>query len=221
MMKIRVVLVLCATFLFSSCFTACPFNNSLKPDNEIFGNFEALHFEGTYSDDDYIIASALHPAQIQVWKRTNKNTVEESAELIRVYSFEKGEFNKEGTRNIWPMSVAMLHGNIWICGEGVQKNFMRLNMATGELKFLKLDCTPSSVFVVPKEEDGIGTLWIATRSAQGVGIAIRMLDDDGNIIRRYNVKHDDLNVMLQTMYYCKEDETYNFLADSYNYFSCF
>ncbi|MBQ9239389.1 MAG: hypothetical protein IJ191_08805 [Treponema sp.] len=202
-------------FLFCGCFTACPFHPSLKPDSEIFGDFEPLAFEGDYDDDDYIIAASEYPAQIQVWKRTDKNTDEESAELIHTYSFQKGEFNKDGFRSISLLSVAMLRGNIWICGEGVQKNFMRLNMASGKLTFLELDCIPTSVLVVPQNVDGTGTVWVATRAAEGVGIAIRQLDDDGNITEKYNVSHDDLAVLdITGLHYV--DNKYLLCASTYN-----
>lgn len=209
MKTIRIIFVLLVLLLIISCPT------TYKKDSELFGNFDPVKLEGN-PDTDYFVSVSEEPARIYLWQRIDKNKTSETAKLIYIYDFCNGVFAQEGTRSIYPTSVTFLRGNIWICGEGMQKNFMRIHVATGKLTFLKLDCIPISVVSIPESVDGKGTLWCATRSARGVGIAIRQLDDEGNIIHKYNVKHEDMHVLnLNGLQYLHDSYVLSCSPDAY------
>ncbi|MBQ7612803.1 MAG: hypothetical protein IJU92_07015 [Spirochaetaceae bacterium] len=208
MKTIRIIFILLVLLLIISCPT------TYKKDSELFGNFTPVKLEGN-PDTDYFVSVSEEPARIYLWQRINKNKTSETVKLIYIYDFCNGVFAQEGTRSIYPTSVTFLRGNIWICGEGMQKNFMRIHVATGKLTFLKLDCIPISVVSIPESVDGKGTLWCATRSARGVGIAIRQLDDEGNIIHKYNVKHEDIDTLnLDGLHYY--NNSYVLFSSSHN-----
>jgi hypothetical protein len=176
MKKFRLILSLCFFCGVILGFTACPMYQTTKPDSELFGNFEPLEW-----NDDYIFAATDYPPEIQVWNSS-------SGKLVRVYSLKNGE------RSMWPTAMAVHNKNIWFVGDGMQRNFLRLNVPTGELTFLSLDCKPESVITVEDGENGEGTVWAATYSAQGVGFAARQIADDGTVIRKCNVSADDIAI---------------------------
>ncbi len=70
----------------------------------------------------------------------------------------------------------------------MQANLIRLNVPTGEFKFIDLDCGPE--YLETSEERG--TVFAATYCDPRIGLAIREMDGDGEILYKYNVQHNDI-----------------------------
>lgn len=159
-------------------FSSCGLMN-LKPDREIFGNFESLEWS-----DDYVFAATNYPQSIQVWNK-------ETGKLVRNYYLTTNpSWAKKNGRSLWIYDMVTMGKNIWITADGIQRNLIRLNVPTGEFKFIDLDCRPIYLEIC---EDR-GTVFAATYCDPRIGIAIRELDGDGKILHKYNVQHSDLDV---------------------------
>lgn len=199
--------------LYVVCLCGCQCNVfQPTPDSELFAD---VKFEPLEWKDNYILATTWNPAQIQVWD-------EENGKLVQTYDLEK-KIDKpleKGTVALWVMSMTQKDGNIWFVGEGQNMNLIRLTTETGKMKFIKLDCNPSSVCVVPNDGTEKGSLWCATTAARWVGFYARQIDDDGNILKKCDVQHDDIFVDSSDIGCLRYmDGSYYLLCDGSDYVS--
>ena len=60
--------------------------------------------------------------------------------------------------------------------------------------YIDLDCIPSEVVTIHEYNDGVGCIYVSTRADSRVGVAIRLLDSNCNIIMKSNVKFKKINL---------------------------
>lgn len=168
------ILLIVNLFLLLGC-SSCVFEDK-TPDNQVFTSFEPLEWS-----DNYIFAATNYPPSIQVWDK-------ESCKLIKNYSLVKNYKNNYRELFIWDMEV--LGHSVWFIASGYQKNTIRFDIETGRLNYIQLDCKPEFIEIC-KENNSV---LLSTVSAKHVGVAIRELDIQGNIINTYDIKHDDIKL---------------------------
>lgn len=139
-----------------------------KPDRELFGNYEPLEWK-----DSYIFAATnYYPPQVQVW-----DTADGEVKFVRAYNL----WVDKRDLTIWDLAV--LDKILWITAHGMQFNLIRVDLETGKTRFLDLDMNPHFVQAIPEGNDGRGCI-VSTSYCHGpVGVDIRMLDNNGNILR--------------------------------------
>ena len=150
------------------------------PDRELFGGYEPLEWK-----DSYIFAATnYYPPQVQVW-----DTADGKVRFVRSYSLSVDKRDL----TIWDLTV--LDRVVWVAASGMQRNLLRLEVQTGELRFLDLDIGPEFVHAIPEGEDGRGCIVTSTYCDSRIGVAVRFLDTEGNTIRKCNVEYRGLNAV--------------------------
>lgn len=194
MKKINSILfILFSTLLLLSCelFSSLQHN---KPDSYYFNKVEPIQWK-----DSYILAATWFPPQIQVWdSETNK--------MIQRYSFDKKE------RDLWVYDMVQYNGVVWFIGEGNQRSLIRWEFETGELKYIQLDMVPVEVMLLPEYKNGGPAILTATYSDSRIGIAVRILDLDGNVLSKNDISFIKKNVYSIDCFY--ENGKYYGLASS-------
>lgn len=151
-----------------------------KPDRELFGDYEPLEWK-----DSYIFAATnYYPPQVQVW-----DTADGKVKFVRSYSLSVDK------RDLTIWDLAVLDRVVWVAASGMQHNLLRLDVQTGELRFLDLDIGPEFVHAIPEGEDGKGCIVTSTYCDSRIGVAVRFLDPHGSIIRKCNVEYRGLNAV--------------------------
>ncbi len=175
----RILQIVALTLVAVSC-ASCPSTPSAStPDSEIFGNVEPLEWK-----DSYVFATTWYPPQIQVWDEVSDTC----CKLVRTYSLEKNG------RSLSVYGMAVLDESLWFIGAGRQYNLIRLDLTTGEMHFLDVNCNPESIAAFDKSVDGIGSVWVASASSPRVGIKAQHFDSDGNLLDTVIIRHSDLDV---------------------------
>lgn len=207
MKHIKLIILSFLLFLFVGCDNLLNTPAySKKPDKYFFEKTQ----EPLEWSDDYVVAATNAPQQIQVWdSKTNK--------MVHKYALSTDESKwGEGTeRSLDVYSMTVHKGVIWFVGIGLQTSLIRLDCATGEMRYIDLDMTPWSVIAVPEGNEGNGAIVAATYSDPRVGIAVRILDTDGNVIRKSDISYRKINMRgIKGCYYengeyyltgCKDD----------------
>ena len=143
-----------------------------KPDRELFGDYEPLEWK-----DSYIFAATnYYPPQIQVW-----DTADGEVRFVCSYNLSVDK------RSLTIWDLAVLDKTLWITAHGMQFNLIRVDLETGKTRFLDLEMNPHFVQAVPGGNDGQGCI-VSTSYCYGpVGVDIRMLDNNGNILRELHL----------------------------------
>lgn len=150
------------------------------PDRELFGDYEPLKWK-----DSYIFAATnYYPPQVQVW-----DTADGEVKFVRSYNL----WVDKRDLTIWDLAV--LNRVVWVAASGMQRNLLRLDVQSGELRFLDLDIGPEFVHAIPEGEDGKGCIVTSTYCDSRIGVAVRFLDTEGNTIRKCNVEYRGLNAV--------------------------
>lgn len=177
------ILILIQTLFFISCEMDLLCNT--KPDSYYFNKMQPLEW-----NDNYIFAATNRPWQIQVWDGNE-------GKLIHTYHLSKKVKKLGKTINlalhIFDMTV--INKSIWMICIGDQQNLIKLDIETGEMKYIELDCSVLYLKSFPNGNNGKGCVVVATRTAPKVGVAVRILDLEGNILNKYNVKHEDIDIV--------------------------
>ncbi len=181
-MKKTNIFFACAVF-FSFIFIGCP-GAEQKPDSYYFNKMEPLEWS-----DDYVVAATNYPNQIQVWdSKTNK--------MVHKYSLcsDEAKWENHIERALDVYSMTVFDGVIWFVGIGLQKSLIRLDCRTGEMRYIDLDIGPWSVVAVPEGNNGKGAIVVSTYSDSRIGVAIRILDTDGNVLKKSNVSYQNIDL---------------------------
>ena len=188
---------------FLLIFMSCEFSPaySKKPDSYFFNKMEPLEWS-----EDYVLAATLYPQQIQVWNsKTNK--------LVHKYSLhtDESKWGKGTERALDVRDMAVLNGVIWFIGLGLQRSLIRLDCKTGEMRYIELDMKPSGVVAIPEGNSGNGMIVTSTYADSRIGVAVRFLDTEGNIIKKSNISFDKIKLLsIGECYY--ENENYYTVA---------
>ena len=192
--RIPQILILIQSLMFISCEMDPAY--STKPDSYYFNKMQPLEWK-----DNYVFTATNTPQQIQVWHGEKGN-------LVHTYSLST-DVTKwgEGTqRALDILDMEVINKSVWIICSGKQRNLIKLDVETGEMKYIELDCSVLYLKGLVSGNKGNGCVVVATRTAPKVGIAIRILDLEGNVLNKYNVKHEDIDVVdIKGMRYINDE----------------
>ena len=178
----KIVLILLQCLLFLSC--EMDPAHSTNPDSYYFNKMEPLEWK-----DAYILTATNTPQQIQVWDS-------DTGKLVHTYSLSTDvtKWGQGTERALDVNSMTFFDGSIWFIGTGLQRNLIKLDVETGKMNYIDLDCIPSEVVAIHEYNDGVGCIYVSTRVDSRVGVAIRLLDSNCNIIMKSNVKFKKINL---------------------------
>ena len=152
-------------FIFILTFGGCTFY-SPKPDRYYFNKMEPIEWK-----DEYVFSATWYPSQIQVWNsKTNK--LEHTYELCT--DNENWVNNKSRYMDVFCMSV--INKCIWFVGVGLQTSLIRLEVETGEMKYIDLDFDPEEVVAIPEGNNGKGAIVVASYADPRFGVKVNVLD---------------------------------------------
>lgn len=115
-------------FLFMALlsFSSCIINVDNIPDSEVFKSFEPLEWS-----DDYVFLPTDLPQQIQVWNSKTKKLVY-TYELLK----EMKVYGKSFERALSINDMVVIDKDIWLSGSGVNNNLLKINVPTGQVKYI-------------------------------------------------------------------------------------
>ena len=192
--RIPQILILIQSLMFISCEMDPAY--STKPDSYYFNKMQPLEWK-----DTYILTATNTPQQIQVWDSEN-------GKLVHTYSLSTDvtKWGQGTERALDILDMAVINKSVWIICSGKQRNLIKLDVETGEMKYIELDCSVLYLKGLISGNKGNGCVVVATRTAPKVGIAIRILDLEGNVLNKYNVKHEDIDVVdIKGMRYINDE----------------
>ena len=197
-MKKRIPQILILILLQYLFFISCEMDPaySTKPDSYYFNKMQPLEWK-----DTYILTATNTPQQIQVWDS-------EKGKLVHTYSLSTDvtKWGQGTERALDILDMAVINKSVWIICSGKQRNLIKLDIETGEMKYIELDCSVLYLKGLVSGNKGNGCVVVATRTAPKVGIAIRILDLEGNVLNKYNVKHEDIDVVdIKGMRYLNDE----------------
>ena len=169
---------------------------STKPDSYYFNKMQPLEWK-----DTYILTATNTPQQIQVWDSEN-------GKLVHTYSLSTDvtKWGQGTERALDILDMAVIDKSVWIICSGKQRNLIKLDVETGEMKYIELDCSVLYLKGIVSGNRGNGCVVVATRTDSQVGMGIRILDLQGNVIEKYDIKQDDLDIVnLRGMRYINDE----------------
>lgn len=191
---LKIILILLQYLFFISCEMDPAY--STKPDSYYFNKMQPLEW-----NDNYVFTATNTPQQIQVWDG-------EKGKLVHTYSLSTDvtKWGQGTERALDILDMAVINKSVWIICSGKQRNLIKLDVETGEMKYIELDCSVLYLKGLISGNKGNGCVVVATRTAPKVGIAIRILDLEGNVLNKYNVKHEDIDVVdIKGMRYINDE----------------
>ena len=191
---LKIILILLQYLFFMSCEMDPAY--STKPDSYYFNKMQPLEW-----NDNYVFTATNTPQQIQVWDG-------EKGKLVHTYSLSTDvtKWGQGTERALDILDMAVINKSVWIICSGKQRNLIKLDVETGEMKYIELDCSILYLKGLVSGNKGNGCVVVATRTAPKVGIAIRILDLEGNVLNKYNVKHEDIDVVdIKGMRYINDE----------------
>lgn len=191
---LKIILILLQYLFFISCEMDPAY--STKSDSYYFNKMQPLEW-----NDNYVFTATNTPQQIQVWDG-------EKGKLVHTYSLSTDvtKWGQGTERALDILDMAVINKSVWIICSGKQRNLIKLDVETGEMKYIELDCSVLYLKGLVSGNKGNGCVVVATRTAPKVGIAIRILDLEGNVLNKYNVKHEDIDVVdIKGMRYINDE----------------
>ena len=192
--RITQILILIQSLMFLSCEMDPAYSS--HPDSYYFNKMQPLEW-----NDNYVFTATNTPQQIQVRHGEKGN-------LVHTYSLST-DVTKwgEGTqRALDILDMEVINKSVWIICSGKQRNLIKLDVETGEMKYIELDCSVLYLKGIVSGNRGNGCVVVATRTDSRVGMGIRILDLQGNVIEKYDIKQDDLDIVnLRGMRYINDE----------------
>ena len=192
--RIPQILILIQSLMFLSCEMDPAY--STKPDSYYFNKMQPLEW-----NDNYVFTATNTPQQIQVWDG-------EKGKLVHTYSLSTDvtKWGQGTERALDILDMAVINKSVWIICSGKQRNLIKLDVETGEMKYIELDCSVLYLKGIVSGNRGNGCVVVATRTDSRVGMGIRILDLQGNVIEKYDIKQDDLDIVnLRGMRYINDE----------------
>ena len=183
-------------FIFTFTLGSCSFCK-VKPDREVFSKMDPIEWK-----DEYVFSATWYPSQIQVWNsKTNK--LEHTYELCT----DNENWVNGKSRYIDVMCMSVINKCIWFIGWGWQSSLIRLEVETGEMKYIDLDFSPEEVVAIPEENNGKGTIVVASHADPRYGVKVNVLDTEGNILVESDIEFNHIDMYsLRNCFY--EDGNY-------------
>lgn len=198
--QIFMILVL---MLFISC---CSFSPSKKKDSEVISDFLPLEW-----NDDYVFGASQYPPRITVWNSRDGS-------LVRKYNFftaknEESFFNNEG-RWLRLHTMQIIDRNIWCIAFGNQCNLIRINVETGEVKFINLEKSYEYLEYIPNGNSDNGAILVVPFAQYMQDFEIKLFDLSGELQKSFSITGTDLDILSASGQY--KDGCYYFCAATHN-----
>ena len=171
-------------FLFMALlsFSSCIINVDNIPDSEVFKSFEPLEWS-----DDYVFLPTDLPQQIQVWNSKTKKLVY-TYELLK----EMKVYGKSFERALSINDMVVIDKDIWLSGTGVNNNLLKINVPTGQVKYINQKDYIYSMSINKSWENCSGCLWGMNYCQPNDGFSIWQYDLNGNFLSEKKIKYKGL-----------------------------
>ena len=174
----KFIFLFMAVFSFSSCII----NVDNIPDSEVFKSFEPLEWS-----DDYVFLPTDLPQQIQVWNSKTKKLVY-TYELLK----EMKVLGKSFERALSINDMVVIDKDIWLSGTGVNNNLLKINVPTGQVKYINQKDYIYSMSINKSWENCSGCLWGMNYCQPNDGFSIWQYDLNGNFLSEKKIKYKGL-----------------------------
>ena len=174
----KFIFLFMAVFSFSSCII----NVDNIPDSEVFKSFEPLEWS-----DDYVFLPTDLPQQIQVWNSKTKKLVY-TYELLK----EMKVYGKSFERALSINDMVVIDKDIWLSGTGVNNNLLKINVPTGQVKYINQKDYIYSMSINKSWENCSGCLWGMNYCQPNDGFSIWQYDLNGNFLSEKKIKYKGL-----------------------------
>ena len=171
-------------FLFMALlsFSSCIIYVDNIPDSEVFKSFEPLEWS-----DDYVFLPTDLPQQIQVWNSKTKKLVY-TYELLK----EMKVYGKSFERALSINDMVVIDKDIWLSGTGVNNNLLKINVPTGQVKYINQKDYIYSMSINKSWENCSGCLWGMNYCQPNDGFSIWQYDLNGNFLSEKKIKYKGL-----------------------------
>ena len=171
-------------FLFMALlsFSSCIIYVDNIPDSEVFKSFEPLEWS-----DDYVFLPTDLPQQIQVWNSKTKKLVY-TYELLK----EMKVYGKSFERALSINDMVVIDKDIWLSGSGVNNNLLKINVPTGQVKYINQKDYIYSMSINKSWENCSGCLWGMNYCQPNDGFSIWQYDLNGNFLSEKKIKYKGL-----------------------------
>ena len=174
----KFIFLVMAIFSFSGCII----NVDNIPDSEVFKSFEPLEWS-----DDYVFLPTDLPQQIQVWNSKTKKLVY-TYELLK----EMKVYGKSFERALSINDMVVIDKDIWLSGTGVNNNLLKINVPTGQVKYINQKDYIYSMSINKSWENCSGCLWGMNYCQPNDGFSIWQYDLNGNFLSEKKIKYKGL-----------------------------
>mgnify|MGYP004526317091 FL=1 len=199
----KFIFLFMAVFSFSSCII----NVDNIPDSEVFKSFEPLEWS-----DDYVFLPTDLPQQIQVWNSKAKKLVY-TYELLK----EMKVYGKSFERALSINDMVVIDKDIWLSGSGVNNNLLKINVPTGQVKYLLRDDRIVSMVADRTWENNEGCLFGMTVSIPNKGMTVYKFSLNGNLLEKKEIIDEDLYITnLNSVQFI--DNQYYLIGSKYEHF---
>lgn len=196
-------------FLFMALlsFSSCIIYVDNIPDSEVFKSFEPLEWS-----DDYVFLPTDLPQQIQVWNSKTKKLVY-TYELLK----EMKVYGKSFERALSINDMVVIDKDIWLSGTGVNNNLLKINVPTGQVKYLLRDDRIVSMVADRTWENNEGCLFGMTVSIPNKGMTVYKFSLNGNLLEKKEIIDEDLYITnLNSVQFI--DNQYYLIGSKYEHF---
>ena len=190
----KFIFLFMAVFSFSSCII----NVDNIPDSEVFKSFEPLEWS-----DDYVFLPTDLPQQIQVWNSKTKKLVY-TYELLK----EMKVYGKSFERALSINDMVVIDKDIWLSGAGVNNNLLKINVPTGQVKYINQKDYIYSMSINKSWENCSGCLWGMNYCQPNDGFSIWQYDLNGNFLSEKKIKYRGLCISPLKFINYIDDEYY-------------
>ncbi|WP_443739408.1 hypothetical protein [Treponema sp.] len=179
-------------------FSSCIIYVDNIPDSEVFKSFEPLEWS-----DDYVFLPTDLPQQIQVWNSKTKKLVY-TYELLK----EMKVCGKSFERALSINDMVVIDKDIWLSGTGVNNNLLKINVPTGQVKYINQKDYIYSMSINKSWENCSGCLWGMNYCQPNDGFSIWQYDLNGNFLSEKKINYQGLCISPLKLINYIDDEYY-------------
>ena len=171
-------------FVAQLIFLSCVFSLPHPADSEVFKGFDPLEWS-----DDYVFLPTNNPQQIQVWNSKSKK-------LVYTYKLTKNvdTYGKNIERALTITDMSIIDKDIWLSCDGITRNLIKINVPTGEVKYINQKNYFYSIQADKTWENGKGCLWGMNFCQPNDGFTVWQYDFDGNLLYERKIDYIGLDV---------------------------
>lgn len=173
-----------ALILFISC---CSFSPKKAKDCDIIPDFQPLEWS-----ENYVFGATQYPPRISVWNSQN-------GKLIQQYNFytadKADDFFENAGKWLRVHTMDIVDKNIWCITFGNQCSLVKIDVQTGNVKFIDLEEQYEYLEYIPDVNDGKGGLLVVPFAQYMQDFKLKLFDLDGNLIKLIKIKAADIDIL--------------------------